>query len=416
MRFHPLRDRLLAEAHARPSTPLDAPMLVTRLAALSGIEGAEADRAHMAALCAALGQPGPAPGMKWWALDTGDWQLRWERHSEFSSWTVQRLPRDAGDTDGADVVPPDWIAALPGPVLVFSTVRLRRAHHSHAAPDNRQDVIGSRLLDGAATLLTDLRPDARGMTCFDVVLHSGDEVVAGRITLTLLEIETYRLLALLAFPLAGEAAAQVSEVEVEAGVLASQMAEEHGVEGDRALLTRLVALSGRMEALSASTNFRFAAANAYYEIVQNRIASLREAPVPGLQTIATFMERRLAPAMRTCTSVSAREAAVVDRMARAGQMLNTRIDLVTQVINADLLASMDRRAQTQLKLQRTVEGLSVAAIAYYVVSLIGYVFKGFEHHVPGFSAPAATAIATPLLILLVWLGVRRVRRSFDGEH
>jgi uncharacterized membrane-anchored protein len=413
MIFHPQRERLLAEVHARPSTPIDAPMLVTRLAAVSGIKGAEADRLHMADLCARLGQRSPAEGMRWWSVDAGEWQLRWERHSEFSSWTFLRRPTGHDEGTAADLAPRDWVDALPGPLLVFTTVRLRRGHHSHPAPAERQDVIGARLMDGAATLLTDLKTDARGMTRFDVVLHQDDPVLAGRLALILLEIETYRLMALLAFPVAGEAAAQVAEMEAEAAELAARIADDLGVEDDRALLARLVALSGRIEGLSASTNFRFSAGNAYHEIVHDRIASLAEAPIPGLQTIGTFMERRLAPAMRTCQSVAARERALVDRIARAGQMLNTRIELVTQAINADLLASMDRRASAQLKLQRTVEGLSVAAIAYYVVSLLGYVFKGLAGPVPALGAPAALAVAAPLTVAAIWWMSRRITRDLD---
>lgn len=412
MNFHPLRDRLLAEVHARPPTPIEAPMLVTRLAALSGLDSAEVDLRHMADLCARLGREAPVAGMRWWAVDAGDWQLRWERHSEFSSWTFLRRPTDK-DGSAADLAPHDWLEAIPGQVLVATTLRLRRGHHGHTPTTERQDTIGARLFDGQATLLTDLKADAQGMTRFEVVLHQEDSVLAGRLALSLLEIETYRLMALFAFPVAGEAAALVGEMEAEAEQLAGRIADDQGVDDDRALLTRLVALSGRAEALSASTNFRFGAGQAYHGIVQDRIASLGETPIPGLQTIGAFMERRLAPAMRTCMSVAARERALIDRVARAGQMLDTRIDLITQKINADLLASMDRRASAQLKLQRTVEGLSVAAIAYYVVSLLGYVFKGFEKSWPAFGGTAALAIATPLTVAAIWLASRRLRRELD---
>lgn len=415
MLFHPERERLLAEVHARPSTPIEAPMLVTRLAAVSGVKSAEDDRQHMADLCAQLGQRSPAEGMRWWSVDAGQWQLRWERHSEFSSWTFLRRPPGADEGTAADLAPRHWIDGIPGPLLVFTTVRLRRGHHSHPAPVERQDVIGARLMDNAATLLTDLKADAHGMTRFDVVLHQDDPVLTGRLALILLEIETYRLMALLAFPVAGEAAAQVAEMEAEAAALAGRIADDLGVEDDRALLARLVALSGRIEALSASTNFRFGAGRAYHEIVHDRIASLGEAPIPGLQTIGTFMERRLAPAMRTCETVAARERALVDRIARAGQMLNIRIELITQAINADLLASMDRRASTQLKLQRTVEGLSVAAIAYYVVSLLSYVFKGLAGSVPILGTSAALAIAAPLVVAAIWIASRRLTRDLDGH-
>lgn len=413
MHFYHERDRLLAEVHARPSTPIALPALVSRIAALSGVDGAEADRRHMAALCERLGQAGPSRGMRWWALDAGTWQLRWERHSEFSSWTVV-APPEVGDSALAPV-PADWIDAMPGPVLVMTTLRLRRGHHAQQEPIDRHDTIGSRLLDGAATLQTDLKPDDSGMTRFDIVMREDDPVLVGRLALILLEIETYRMMALLAFPVAGEAAAQVKEIEAEAGELAARIADDLGVEDDRKLLQKLVALSGRMEALSASTNFRFGAGNAYHEIVLGRIATLRETPIPGMQTIGQFMERRLGPAMRTCATVAERERAVIARIARAGQMLNTRIELVTQAINADLLQSMNRRTLAQLRLQQTVEGLSVVAISYYAFSLLLYPLKSIEHAVPGFDVVIAAGLLAPIVFGLVWFVLARVRRRLNAD-
>lgn len=414
MQFHDQRAALLAEVHARPSTPLEMPALVTRIAALSGQGRDDDDRAHMAALCRQLGRPEPGPGMRWCALDAGKWVLRWERHSEFSSWTFSR--RGSDETDALSDVPADWLAGVPGPVLVLTTVEIRAADgRVLSVAADRHDEIGTDLLDGAASLTTDLRADGAGMTHFRLDMHQADPVLAGRLALTVIEIETYRLMALLAFPVAGEAARQLRELEAEAEALAGRLADELGVEDDRALLTRLVALSGRMEALGARTNFRFAAGRAYHEIVLDRIASLQESALPGLQTIGGFMERRLAPAMRTCASVAERERAAIARIARAGQMLNTRIELVTQAINADLLHSMDRRALAQLKLQRTVEGLSVAAISYYLLSLLSYVFQALGKTWPGFDPVIAAALAAPLLVAIVWLAISRLRRSIDTE-
>jgi uncharacterized membrane-anchored protein len=413
MHVHPQRDQLLAEVHARPASPIEAPMIVTRVAALSGPEGAEQDRSHMAALCAALSVPAPGPDMRWWRAEQPDWQLRWERHSEFSTWTLQRRP---GRLQGVLApVPSDWVAAIPGAILVMTKVELGLEPAVSGAVLPRHEAIGSTVLDGAATVHTDLRPDPAGLTCFEVALHNAEPALAGRLVLALLEIETYRLMALLAFPVAGQAAAQLHEMEGEAGGLAARIAEELGVEDDRALLARLVTLSGRMEALSATTGFRFAAGNAYYEIVQNRIEGLGEAPLPGMQTIGQFMERRLGPAMRTCASVAAREQAVIARIARAGQMLNTRIELVTQAINADLLHSMNRRALAQLRLQRTVEGLSVAAISYYLLSLLAYPIAAAGKAWPNFEPALASALLAPFLVLIVWSSVRRLRSRIDRE-
>jgi uncharacterized membrane-anchored protein len=408
MQYHPQRDRLLAEAHARPSTPLDVPVSAMRIASLSGPDGASADRAHLSELCRASLLPEPPDDALWWLFDAGDWSLRWERHSEFSSWTI--VSRSGGSGP-----PKAWLAALPGDVLVSTRADVRRSDENAttAATPLGSTMIGSSVLEDAATIFTDFKADDTGTTRFLVLMRSADRVLTGRLTQIVLEIETYRLMALLAFPLAGVAGKQVAAFEEEAGMLAAQLAQEAGVEADRTLLARLVALSGEAEALNAQTSYRFRAGAAYHDIVRDRISTLREERIPGMQTIGEFMDRRLAPAMRTCDAVAARENAVIERIARAGQMLRTRINIESEATNAALLSSMDRRAQTQLRLQRTVEGLSVAAIAYYALSLLSYPVKAVEHVWPHLDAALVTGLLAPVVVLLVWLALKRLRGLDD---
>ena len=406
LRYHPHRDRLLAEAHARPSTPLDVPVFATRIASISAQDGGAADRAHLAELCRSSLLPEPPEGARWWSFDAGRWTLRWERHTEFSSWTIfGREPVDGP--------PRGWIANLPGEILVRTTADLKRDEQAGPtpAPPLGTSMIGSVVLGGAATIYTDFKPDDGGITRFLVLVKSVDRVLAGRLALMLLEIETYRLMALLAFPLAGTAGGQVGAFETETGALAARLAEEAGVDADRALLGRLVALSGEAEALNAQTSYRFRAAAAYYEIVRDRIATLREVHIPGMQTIGEFMDRRLAPAMRTCDAVAEREAAVIERIARTGQMLRTRIEIEAEATSAALLKSMDNRALTQIRLQRTVEGLSVAAISYYALSLLSYPVKAIEHADPRIDAVLVTGLLAPVVIAGVWFALRRLRRG-----
>ena len=415
--FHRDRSRLLAEAHARPSTPLTTPIVAVRLANVSGQAGVAADRAHMEILCHAAGVRAPTTAARWWAVETHDWSLRWERHTEFSSWTLFCPPPNAADPRAPlERLPQTWLAAFPADVLVATMLEARRDGEGDQPPTASDGVIiGSRVLEGAAQVFTDFRADAAGMTRFRLAVRSPDAALAGRLVLMLLEIETYRLMALLAFPLAGEAAERLRAIEEEAGALAARLAAEEGVEADRALLARLVALSGEAEALSARTTFRFGAANAYYELVLDRIASLREEKLAGVQTIGEFMERRLAPAMRTCSSVAERERAVIARIARAGAMLDTRIKVADEATSAALLTSMNHRADASLRLQRTVEGLSVAAIAYYALSLLAYPVKGLEHAVPGIDATLTLAMLAPVVAVVVWLALRRMRRHFGDE-
>lgn len=410
--YHPERGRLVAEAHARPFTPMRAPMLASRIATLSGQEGEAADRAHMAALCRSLGRAEPDPASRWYALDAGKWRLRWERHTEFSSWTFFAAPQgqNLALETALDAAPLDWLASIPGAVLVATNVLvIGRDGPETAALIARHDSVGAIVLNDAARVFTDLRPGPDGLTTYLLVLGSQDEQLAGRLTLTLLEIETYRLMALLGFPLAGEATGELVRVEQEAGELAAQMSRASDPESDHALLNRLTELAGETEALGARISFRFGASLAYHEIVNDRIETLQEQRIAGLQTLGEFMERRLGPAMRTCETVSRRQHAAIERIARTEQMLNTRVEVATEATNAALLASMDRRARDQLQLQRAVEGFSVFAITYYAVSLAAYGFKAAEKHVAGLDATLATAVLAPVILIITWLLLRYFR-------
>lgn len=417
-RFHPDRDRLLAEAHARPYVPLAAPMLAERLATLSGGGGAEGDRAHMAALCREFGEAGPDERATWHALEAPGWRLRWERHTEFSTWTFFRAAgSDALFAESAlDAAPPGWLDAMPGEVLVAVRLELRPGGTVEAPLSFfGADAAGASLYDDALCVFTDFRADANGDTRFLLIDNKGDEGLAGRVVRSVLEIETYRLMALLAFPLAGEAGKEVALIENEASVLASQLASDADPEKDRDLLARLATLAGRAEALSARIGFRFGAGRAYHDIVRDRILNLREDHIAGLQTLGEFMERRLAPAMRTCDSVAARELAVIERIARTGQMLNTRVQVAAEASSVALLGSMDRRSEAQLRLQKTVEGLSVAAISYYAVGLLLYLLQALATVVPGLNPTAMTGLLVIPVVLTVWLLLRSLRRTIGLE-
>ena len=103
---------------------------------------------------------------------------------------------------------------------------------------------------------------------------------------------------------------------------------------------------------------------------------IREHGVEGWPTFQDFLARRMAPAMRTCAMLEERQAKLSEKLSRAANLLRTRVDVEIERQNRDLLSAMNDRARMQLRLQETVEGLSVAAISYYVVGLAAYVFKG----------------------------------------
>jgi uncharacterized membrane-anchored protein len=271
-------------------------------------------------------------------------------------------------------------------------------------------LVGSGVGDDAATALTDFRVRADGFSRFLIVDRHTTPRQAGRLVQRILEIDTYRMMALLALPVARELTPMLASYEQELSQVTTVL-ESADEEDEASLLDRLTRLEAHIESREAESHYRFSAATAYYELVQRRIAEFREIRIPGLQTFADFTERRLAPAMNTCRAVSARQESLSQHVARANQLLATRVDITRERQNQAVLESMNRRAKAQFKLQQTVEGLSIAAITYYVVGLIGYIAKGIKALGVNIDYEIVMAASIPVVIILTAFGIHHVRQA-----
>jgi uncharacterized membrane-anchored protein len=224
----------------------------------------------------------------------------------------------------------------------------------------------------------------------------------------LFEIEAYRTMALMALPIARRQAPRIVAVERALAELTDGIAREDGDE--EALLHELTRLAAEVESGLSASQFRFGATRAYGDLVRTRIAELRETRIPGIQTIDEFMARRFTPAVATCHTVSQRLHDLSERVAQASSLLATRVGIAREKQNQALLASMDRRAKQQLRLQQTVEGLSLAAIVYYLAGLIGYLAKGVKAAGLPLDTELAVALSIPLLAVTAFFVIRRARR------
>lgn len=419
MQQHPQRATLHNEVHARPPQALLAPLAIAHVVMACDAAQRGASRAHLERLLRDHHQALPDALASHLRTELGAFHIRWEMHGEFVNWTFLR-PLAAGQwgagnlSRALEVVPHDWLDALPGECLASLHLWVLPKQTPDAATLVRQllndeTLVASSVAGGAAEVYTDFALHADGFG--RMLLLAGDLSPRrlGRLVQRLLEIETYRMAALLGLPAAREAGQILSSAERELAELASAI-RSATAQDEPLLLDRLTKLAGEVESQHAATHSRFSASAAYFELVDKRISDIRETALPGMQTIGEFMERRLSPARSTCAWATRRQDALSQRVSRISNLLRTRVEIEQQQSSQALLATMNSRQDMQLKLQTTVEGLSVAAITYYIAGLISYLAKAGHSLGWPWSAEGTTAVAIPVVALTVWWSLRRLHQ------
>ncbi|WP_334134232.1 DUF3422 family protein [Tepidimonas sp.] len=428
----PRRFPLHQEVHARPPARIRLPALVVYVAVLNDGVTREQELAHLQRL--------PGQG----GLTLADLQgnflrlrcapgytLKWERHTEFSRYSlVQPLSGEAGlGTQEPDLLadlrlPPDWWAGIPGRTICAIQLALvggdlsdPAAVLAQARPWFGQRPVVASLVGRQAygLVVTDfaLRDNGFERMLFVAAPHTS-ETRAGRVSARLLELETYRMMALLGLPVAKALSGPIAAAEARLAELTAQM--EAKATSDQLLLDDLVALAARIERAVAEHGYRFSATRAYDRIVQQRIAELREQAIAGTQTISEFMQRRLSPAMATVAATEQRLEALSERIARTGALLRTQVDIAREEQNRQLLEKLTRGQALQLRLQSTVEGLSIAAISYYVISLVLYGAKALKSAGVPLHPELTAGALMPLVLWGVWRLTRRIHaRLHEGQ-
>lgn len=406
----PPRDLLALhqELHARPALPT-RPTCVVSSWVHAGMS-AERAEAALATLCLACGSTPPAPSARHHVLHAPGFALKLERHGEFVSFQLNRpLPDIApagSEPDDATlsallqsasalpVLPDAFVALLSGEgagrLVAASHVLLIDAREHEAmlgrcqallkaqaggGQDDAATLAGAWIGDGQrGALLTHLRLGTDGFTRF-VLLDFGLPLdQAAREAQRLGEIEAYRMLAMMGFPVAQQEAALLGELERTLQGTVDAMANDRSADDTQAFET-LTRLAAEVEHSTARTRYRFSATRAYHRIVERRLADLREQRIPGVQTLSGFLSRRFTPAMALCESTDGRLTDIAERINRATSLARVRIEVRREEGNQELLRALATRQKQQLQLQQTVEGLSVVAISYYALGLVGYLAK-----------------------------------------
>jgi uncharacterized membrane-anchored protein len=420
--LHPQRQQLNDEAHARPSPALSAPARITSLTFWYREDDSGQFEA-ISRLAARLQLPPPTSGCVQYQGQTPALQLSWSLHSEFVRYHF--VSNGAVDQPFSDhalrQVPADWLASVPGLLLVAMHVALLPADPEMEIRDwaaryfENNELIGANIAGEEALALTDLRLHHDAHWNFDfsrllIIDHGMRSRTGGRMLSRLLEIESYRMLALLALPLAKQQMRALDKLGLKLNALTHKITAGHSP--DVELLDQLSTMTAEQQDLRSSSQYRCSAAHAYYRLIKQRIGELRENRRSGLQTFSEFVERRLAPAIETCATVERRHGDLAERLSRCSALLRTRVEIAQAQESQALLASMNRRVALQLRLQQTVEGLSVGVLTYYVVALISYGAKALKDLGLPLNPDLCAGLSIPLIAAGAWFTVHQVKRHF----
>lgn len=448
----PQRTALHNEVHARPSARIRLPALIVYVAVLNEGVSRETECAHLNRLPGQVALTPDDLHDNFLHLRLAGFSVKWERHTEFTRYSIVQ-PLCAHAALGAAepdlltglAVPSEWLANIPGRTVAAVQLAMVNASLDEAPTLMAQAItwlggstvvaslMGSNAIStaeqvtepnnrhgyahpmGHSWALTQFRLQADGFERMLVVAPEGtSQTRAGRIAARLLELETYRLMALRGLPVAKTLGPMLAQSEAALARITAQL--ENKSASDQELLDTLVSLAAGVERATAENVYRFSATQAYYTLVNQRIRELREKAIPGTQTIGEFMQRRLSPAMATVAATEQRLASLSERVARASDLLRTRVDIATEVQNQQLLEKLTRGQELQLRLQSTVEGLSIAAISYYVISLLLYGGKALKAAGVPINPEMAAGALVPVVLWVVWRTTQRIHAKLHVNH
>lgn len=417
---HPLRRALIEELHVRRFPPFSAPAQMMQFVMSTGEVEIGVSRQHAEKLCAYFGQTVVASG-RYFSATLPQFSFVWEQHTEFCSYSlIAEGPfQSPFPLQLLAWLPAEWLQTLPGRTLRATQIAIMGRDSPEPTTEWLADLFSIDELvccdvqDGEARIWSNFRvhPDGLGRLLVrdQSLVGPGD---TSRLLQRLQELGNYRNVALLGLPMAQQLGPGLAQLEQQLTQVARDIAA--GGIADETLLQQLSVLAADLAKMTAETRFRFGATRAYSQLVADRLQAVQVRRVPGFQTLIDFTERRLVPAVRTCESFSQRLDDLATRVSWTSSMMRTRIETALERQSRDLLESMNQRASAQLRLQQTVEGLSVMAISYYAVGLVGYLLKPLAELAPGLNVALLVAVITPLTILAAWYTIRRVRGRVDA--
>ncbi len=422
---YPQRHALNEELHRYSYEPLHPPERIVLLVMLVTAEERACEEGHLQALaqqCPVLSIDSAANCLRY---DFGTFRLKIERHIEYTRYKFAwkpRLSQSAAPLSESlgELLPAGWLSHLPGRLLNGLNVALLQYPSDatdaaliehHGAGFDADRLSASRVGRSGGLAMTDFRIKEEGLIPLLVFTKARLPAQNGRLILRLLEVDTYRSLAMLSLPAARDILTVLPALESELAALTEAVATGDG-EGDEPLLEELTSIAARVERMTAANARHLSASAAYFNLVSLRLQELREEHIPQVTSIGGFLERRLEPARTTCQTRASRLDQLSHRVAHASQLLRTRIEVRREIQNQSLLMSMNENFQSQLSLQKAAELLSFVIVPYYGVNLLTYLLEeigelGGLH----FDPQTVKALGVPVIVILMLVVLRRVHRA-----
>lgn len=360
-------------------------------------------------------------------LDNGDiYILRWEIHSEYYNYQFWYLPADREKCLSFGELETE-IPTLPVCFLGTKVTALDiiiTDDPAYSKPERIQELLGdtiyaNRVMGTDIRIMTNYRPDKRNRERY-LVTTGNEAVLMDRIEQVVENIgqtENYYHLLLLPLPDYFTKLNTVGIIEKRVAERTERITatmETAAGEDMEVWLKDLTSELSQIHNLNERLRHRFSATFHYDKLYNRALDDWHAEPLEHYEPLRNVLNRKTEMITddyhRLIQRVDASEKSIADLIS----VLRTRIDLILQRQNLEMLEGMHATAKHQVKLQETVEGLSIIVISYYLTGLAGYVFKAMEK-AWGLNSSLATGIFVPIAILFSLFMTWKFKKAMERE-
>jgi uncharacterized membrane-anchored protein len=345
-----------------------------------------------------------------------DMEVRIEIHHEFicyiliASENLEFAELNELFTD----LPYGWLKVFPGKLLTKISVIFQNAHDEIKLDKltkffGEVQLIGNSVENNAARIWTDFYDHDNDLIKILIEDVSLGPKRRGRIFQNILELENYRSLSEIAFPIAEEIIFELELQEFKLAIIVNDISQALDTKVQQKLLDQLLDLSVISEGWRSKTGHRFSATAAYQKIFEDRLVNLDETKVLGFQSFSKFLNRNTMPTFRMCEAANDRLNIFITRIDRAISLLSTRIRSSIEQQNTDLLKSVDKQNREQITLQKTIEAFAIVAISYNASALIRLLLESINAKGITIDVALYTSISIPITIAITLIAMKYLR-------